>query len=212
MIDVDISFSDITDSLTFGYMTEFYAQKARWIYAVKLNYLESEDESVTDEFNLPGTGIPIAPSHRIVTEQVSGTTDLMIGYQVQDNIRLYTGVRTIFSEIDLDITPLGSGIIEIEERINLADETLYDWLVGADYTYRFNPRWNLILSGDIAIAGDNDKDYVGNAVLTYRISKLNSLWVGYRYMRIKDRITEGGLDIKTDFVQQGPMIGWAFTF
>ncbi len=212
VIDVDIPFSDITDSLTFGYMTEFYAQKARWIYALKLNYLESEDEIITDEFKLPGTGIPIAPSHSIITEQVSGTTDLMVGYQVNNNVRFYTGVRTIFSEIDLDITPIGSGIIEIEERINLADETLYDWLLGADYTFRFNSRWNLILGGDFAIAGDNDKDYVGNVVLTYRISKLNNLLVGYRYMRIKDEITEDGLVIKTDFIQQGPMIGWAFTF
>jgi hypothetical protein len=31
-------------------------------------------------------------------------------------------------------------------------------------------------------------------------------------MRIKDKITEGGLDIKTDFVQQGPMFDRAFTF
>lgn len=212
VIEVDIPFNDITDSLTFGYMTEFYAQKGHWVYAVKLNYLESEDEFITDELNLPGTGIPIAPSHRIITEQVSGTTDLMVGYQLKDSIRLYTGVRIIFSEIDLDITPLGSGIIEIEEKINLADETLHDWLVGADYTYRFNPRWSLILSGDVAIAGDNEKDYVGNAVLTFRMSKLNNLWMGYRYMRIKDTMTKDGIDIKTDFVQQGPMIGWAFTF
>ena len=212
LIEVDIPFSDITDSLTFGYMAEFYAHKGRWIYAIKLNYLESENESITDEFNLPGSGIPIAPSHSIITEQVSGTTDLMAGFQVNDTIRLYTGVRTIFSEIDLKITPLGTGVIEIEDRINLVEETMYDWLVGADYTHKISPRWNLILGGDVAIAGDNDTDFVTNALLSYRISKLNNLWMGYRYMRIKDTITEDGLDIKTDFIQQGPTIGWAFTF
>ncbi len=212
LIEVDIPFSDITDSLTIGYMAEFYARKGRWVFAVKLNYLESEDEFITDEFNFPGTGIPIAPMHSIVTDQVLGTTDLIVGYQVKDSVRFFTGVRTIFTKIDLNITPLESGIIEIERKINLADETLYDWLVGADYTYRFNPRWSLILSGDVAVAGDNDKDYVGNAVLTYRFSKLNNLWIGYRYMRIKDTIIENDIDIKTDFVQQGPTIGWAFTF
>ena len=212
VIKAEIPFSDITDSLNFGYMAEFYAQKGRWMYAVKLNYMDSGKEFISDEFNLPGTGIPIAPSHRIKTDLISGTTDLMVGYQVRDSVRLYSGVRVIFSEIDLDITPLGTGVIEIEERVNLVDETLYDWLVGADYTYKISPRWSMILSGDIAIAGDNDTDYVANAVLTYRISKLNNLWMGYRYMRIKDKFTEDGTDIKTDFIQNGPMIGWAFTF
>ena len=84
--------------------------------------------------------------------------------------------------------------------------------MGADFTHQFNPRWGLILSGDIAIAGDNDQDYVANAVFTYRISKLHNLWMGYRYMRIKDKTADDGVDIKTDFVQQGPMLGWAFTF
>ena len=212
VIDVNIPFSDIADSLTMGFLGEFYAQKGRWIYAVKINYLESESESVTDELTLPGFDIPLAPSYSIITDQVTGTTDLMVGYQAHDSVRLYTGVRTLFTEIDLGITPLGPGLIEIEKKINLADETLHDWLVGADFTHQFNPRWGLILSGDVAIAGDNDQDFVTNVALTYRISKLNNLWMGYRYMRIKDKMTEDGVDIKTDFVQQGPMLGWAFTF
>jgi len=109
-------------------------------------------------------------------------------------------------------SPLGPGIIELDEKINLADVTLYDWLLGGDYTYRINPRWSLILGGDFAIAGDNDKGFMGNAVLTYRISQLNNLWMGYRYMRFKDKTIADGSILKTDFVQQGPMIGWAFTF
>lgn len=212
VIEVDAPFSDILDSLSFGYMAEFYAHKNRWVFGLKLNYLESEDESIKEGFTLPGLGIPIAPSHSIVAEKVLGFTDLVAGYQLTDSIRAYTGVRALFTQIDLRIKPLGTGIIEIDNRIKLADETMYDWLLGGDYTYRINPRWSVILGGDVAIAGDNDKGLMGNAVLTYRISQLSSLWMGYRYMRFKDKMTSNGLVVKTDFVQQGPMIGWAFTF
>jgi hypothetical protein len=212
VIEVDTPFSDILDSLSFGYMAEFYARKNRWVYGLKLNYLETEEESITEGFDFPGSGIPIAPSHSIVSERVLGFTDLVVGYQLTDSTRLYTGVRGLFTKIDLKIKPLGQGIIAIDKKINLADETLYDWLLGGDYTYRINPRWSLILGGDVAIAGDNDKGLMGNVVLTYRISQLNNIWMGYRYMRFKDIMTADGVVIKTDFTQQGPMIGWAFTF
>ena len=212
VIEVDTPFSDILDSLSFGYMAEFYAHRNRWVFGVKLNYLETEDESIKEGFTLPGSDIPIAPRHRIVAEKVLGFTDLVVGYQLTDSIRLYTGARALFTQIDLKIKSLDPGIIKIDEKINLADETLYDWLLGGDYTYRINPRWSVILGGDFAIAGDNDKGLMGNAVLTYRISQLNNLWMGYRYMRFKDKMTSDGLVIKTNFVQQGPMIGWAFTF
>ena len=49
-------------------------------------------------------------------------------------------------------------------------------------------------------------------MLTYRISELNNLWMGYRYMRFKDNMIVDDSAIGTDFVQQGPMLGWAFTF
>jgi len=212
VIEVDAPFSDILDSLSFGYMAEFYARKNRWVYGLKLNYLETEDETIREGFTLPGRETPVAPSHNIVAEKVLGFTDLVVGYQLTDGIRLYTGMRALFTQIDLTIKPLGQGIIEIDEKINLADESMYDWLLGGDYTYRINPRWSLILGGDVALAGDNDKGLMGNAVLTYRISQLNNLWMGYRYMRFKDKMTADGPVIKTDFVQQGPMIGWAFTF
>ena len=136
----------------------------------------------------------------------------MIGYQVIDDIRLITGVRTVFTKIDLKIKPLDAGKIVIDKKLALADETLHDWLVGVDYTYTINPRWNLILQGDFAIAGDNDTDYAANVMLTYRISELNNLWMGYRYMRFKDNMIADNSVIGTDFVQQGPMLGWAFTF
>ena len=70
----------------------------------------------------------------------------------------------------------------------------------------------MILGGYCAIAGDNDKGLMVNDVLTYLFSHLNNHWMGYRYMRFKDKMTSDGLVIKTNFVQQGPMIGWAFTF
>ena len=125
---------------------------------------------------------------------------------------LYGGLRYIYSEIKVEITPLGSGIIEIEEKFTLADENLYDWLLGFEYQHELATNWNLVVNADAAIVGDNDKDYAANIALTYKLSKLNTVWAGYRYLRIADKMTEDGVRIESDFITQGPTIGWAFTF
>jgi opacity protein-like surface antigen len=209
--DQTTTFEDTLDSLSFGYMVEFYAKKGPWRYALKLNYQESEDEHITQEYIAP-PGIPLVPSHKIKTEATQGTTDATLGYQLDNGLILYTGVRYIFSEIDLKITPLGSGIIEIEEKIQVSDDKLTDWLVGAEYQYKFAGKWSALFSADAAIAGDNDTDYAANILLSYQISNLNNVWLGYRYMRIADKFTEDGVRTETDFVTQGPTFGWAFTF
>ena len=209
--EVDRSFQDTLDSLSFGYMAEFYAQKGPWRYALKLNYSDSDDETITQDYIVP-PGIPVAPSHKIQTDTVEGTTDVIVGYTLDNGLLLYGGLRYIYSEIKVEITPLGSGIIEIEEKFTLADENLYDWLVGFEYQHELATNWSLIVNADAAIVGDNDKDYAANIALTFKLSKLNTVWAGYRYLRIADKMTEDGVRIETDFITKGPTIGWAFTF
>ena len=207
----DTSFSDTLDSLSFGYMAEIYAQKGAWRYALKLNYAESEDGYTTRQYIAP-PGIIVAPSHQVEIEKEEGTTDLTIGYQLDNKLLLFGGVRYIFSKIDVGVTPLGSGIIEIEGRFNAADENLYDWLLGIEYQHDLGNKWNLIINADASIAGDNDKDYSANLVLTYKLNELNTIWAGYRYFRVADKFAQDGVSIESDFITQGPTIGWAFTF
>jgi hypothetical protein len=52
--------------------------------------------------------------------------------------------------------------------------------------------------------------------IVYRISKLNNIAFGYRYLLIGNDITAetdlGPVDYTLDFVEQGPTLGWVFTF
>lgn len=211
-IDIKIPFGDIFNDLSFGIMGEVYAQKGPWSFALKVNYMDTEDETVTPGLTSPIWGIPIAPSHRVETSLKMSANDLLVRYQVHDNLMLYTGVRHLYSKMDLDIAALGTGLITVNTKVNVADDHLFDWLAGAAFVHWLNDRWGVKVNGDFALAGDNDRDYSLSGLIFYKISKLNNIWAGYRYLNIgNDTDSEAGT-FTVDFSQHGPMLGWAFTF
>jgi len=112
----------------------------------------------------------------------------------------------------MDIKPLGTGIIAIDQKLNVADENLFDWVVGVNLGYKLNNQWGFMLSADAGVAGDNDEDYSINAVAAYKLNKLHNVWAGYRYLEIGNKIETDGIKFDITFAQQGPMLGWAFTF
>ena len=211
-IDINVPFDQIVEDLNFGFMGDFYATRGKWSYALKLNYLQTKDETVTDSLKSPIWDITIAPSHQVKTELRMSANDLLIRYQTHKNTFLYTGVRYFFTKVDMDITPLGTGIIAIDKHINIADEHLFDWLVGIDLGHWFSQRFGISLSADAGIAGDNDKDYNVTAIALYRLNKLHNIWAGYRYLEIGNETDSDVGKLEVKFAQQGPMIGWAFTF
>ena len=211
-VDINVPFDDITENLDFGFMGDFYATKGKWSYMLKLTYLRTKDEVVTDGLQTPNWGITIAPQHQVKTEIKLSTNDLLVRYEAHKNVLLYTGVRHFFTKVDMDIKPLGAGIIAIDEKLNVADENLFDWLIGINLSYKFNNRWGFMLSGDAGVAGDNDEDYSINAVAAYKINKLHNVWAGYRYLEIGNETETDGIKFDITFAQQGPMLGWAFRF
>ena len=210
-VDINVPFDQITENLDFGFMGDFYASKGKWSYALKLTYLRTKDETVTDGLQTPNWGIPIAPQHQVKSELQMSANDLLVRYEVHKNLLLYTGVRHFFTRLTMDITPLGSGIIAINQKLTVADENLFDWLLGISLNYKFNNHWGVMVTGDIG-TGDNDTDYSINAVVAYKINKLHNVWAGYRYLEIGNESETDGLKFDITFAQQGPMLGWAFTF
>lgn len=212
-IDFTIPFGDIVENLDMGFIGEVFAEKGNWMYALKINYLNAKGETVTD----PVLGGIIAPAHRVTNDVQLAVSDLLIGARVHNKIRLYTGVRYIFTTIDLSIRPEDpGGLIAINKDINLVDKSIFDWLVGASFHHQFSNRWGFHINADTAIAGDNDRDYMIDTAFSFRISKLNNIWAGYRYLAIGNDIVSntsvGSVKYTVDFVQQGPTVGWAFTF
>jgi hypothetical protein len=218
-IDFTIPFGDIVEKLNVGFMGEFFAEKGNWSYGIKLNYLHATGESISDPVIRDGVlgPIVIAPAHEITNDFTLSVNDLLAGYRVHDKVRLYGGIRYLYTKIDLKIRPQDNGgLINISRDINIAEEKIFDGIIGAQFRHNFSDRWKFTISGDVGLIGDNDRDYMLEASFIYRISKLNNIALGYRYLMIGNDITAetdlGPVDYTLDFVEQGPMLGWVFTF
>ena len=201
-IDFTIEFRDILDNLDFGFMGELYANKGRYGFAFRTNYMRVENEmSRTGLVNL-----------RAQTELTMGVNDLLASFQVHDKVRLVTGVRHVFAKLDLDLeTSIGNGEV-VNSELTITDSDNLDLLFGLNFTHWLSDRWGLMLNADIGIVGDNDRDFSTEFRALYRISKLNNFWFGYRYLLIGSDATADGVDYKLDMTEVGPTVGWAFTF
>ncbi len=51
-----------------------------------------------------------------------------------------------------------------------------------------------------------------NVFFSYQWTERRGIWFGYRYLEIEDSIRSDGSRVKTSFTQQGPTLGWAFSF
>lgn len=199
--NIDIPFSNIVSNLNFGIMGDFYAQKNRWLFGFRTNYLHiKSDTSATYTPKLP-----IFPeiNANVDVDATMSLNDFFGGYEVTNGLVLLTGVRHTYSSFNVGININGSPITPIESK-----EHQFDWLVGLKYAHYFNQNWGLSLTVDTNIAGDNDVNRGLNLAGIYRLSELNNIWFGYRYLNLKN---ESG-PTTVDVTQQGPMVGWAFSF
>ena len=212
-LELEIPFSDIFDSLNFGLIGELYAQKGKWLYSLRFDYMRVSSKTDTEGLTGPLTGTVIAPAHRIRTKLQMAANDLLVGYEVYPGLRLLTGVRHIYANANLEVSPLSDeGIIKIEDSFNLTTTSDFDWLVGATYRYWFTDDWGVAAAFDTKIVGDNDRDIGFNAQAIYRFGGLHNVWIGYRYLQIGNDSIENNIKTEVDFIQHGPQIGWAFTF
>ena len=92
------------------------------------------------------------------------------------------------------------------------DEDLYDWVLGIGLQHQFNDRWLGALQMDMGLDGDNETNNFVNAFLSYEFSHGHALWFGYRYLKIGNDERENGSRTKSEFVQKGPTLGWAWNF
>lgn len=212
-LDIEVPFSDIFKNLNFGLIGELYAQKGKWLYSVRFDYMRVSTNTDTEGLTGPITGIVISPAHRIKTKLQMAANDLLVGYEVYPGLRLLTGVRHIHAHADLEVSPLtDEGFIKVEDSFNLTSTNDFDWLIGATYRYWFDDDWGIAAGIDTKIVGDNDRDLGFNAQAIYRFNHFHNVWIGYRYLQIGNDSVEDGIKTEVDFIQHGPQIGWAFTF
>jgi hypothetical protein len=201
-IDFSISFDDILDSLSFGLMFELYANRGPYGLAFRTNFMRVEDENSR-------SGIL---DTRVQTNLDMGVSDLLASFRVHDKVRLVTGVRHIFAKMELDIYSTLGGNEIFDETIVVTDDSQFDYVVGINFNHWLNDKWGLMLNSDLAVAGDNDRDFSTEFRALYRVSDLNNFWFGYRYLQIGSDAMQDGIKYEVDMIQHGPTLGWAFTF
>ncbi|MEH6548775.1 MAG: hypothetical protein V7744_02220 [Pseudomonadales bacterium] len=201
-IDFNIDFKDILENLDFGFMGEVYAHKGNFGFAYRLNYLKLKNETTSGDILKTTVG----------SDLILGINDFLGTFRVHEKVRLMAGIRNVYSDIFFNIRTDLNGENLIDKKIPVNDSDSYDLLFGLHFDHWFNDRWGLMLNADTAVAGDNDRDYSLELRALYRISKLNNIWIGYRYLNIGQDVSSENIDYQLDFTEKGPTLGWAFTF
>ncbi len=212
-VDINVDFDQILDKLTGGFMGTFYADKGNWGASLSINYLKIEDSFQTEGKTDPIFGLPLVSPHDIATTMRVSANDWVVRYRVHPSIRLTTGVRHLYTKIDMDVTKIGEGA-GINVSAQLSEDNLYDWIAGVDIDHRINKRWSFLGSIDSSIYGDNDLDFNVEGYAVYRVSKMNRLVMGYRHLEIGNDVISDvdGSTLHNRFTESGPVIGWAFAF
>ncbi|SES94709.1 hypothetical protein [Thalassotalea agarivorans] len=212
-VDLTVPFDDILENLNWGIIGELYAQKGPWLYSLRLDFMRVKGESVTEGLTGPITGGIISPGHVYDIKLDMAANDFLAGYEVLPGFRVFTGVRQIYAKLDVDVSPRSDdGLINISKNLNIAHDNDFDWLVGMTYRHWFSDNWGMSVGFDTKIAGESDRDNGFNVTAMYRFGELHNIWIGYRYLHIGNDVKKDDIVERTDFKQQGPQLGWAFTF
>ena len=193
---VDLSFSDIFDTLDSTATGLIDARNGPWMFQLEGLYLKN---SVGISATTPG-GATVAAG------LTSETTRLcpLAGYRIFGDDA--TGIDLLAGAVYYDIsnefsitTPLGG----------ISPESGDEWIdpiVGIRIDHAFHPDWHLIVRGDIGGFGAaSDLVWQASALVSYRISDSWSAYFGYRHAAVD--YTKGGFTY--DAAASGPVLGIA---
>jgi hypothetical protein len=196
---IDISFSDVLDSLDGGIMGIVAARKGRWTLLGDIQYLSISDKT-SSTANIIGLPLEIDVHY----EQTGFVSTFGVAYRVFDddrtNLDLLVGGRYVNMDVDVDLDT-GAGITGYSDS-----EDALDGIIGAQAIIALNDRWYFSFYGDIG-GGDSNKTWQAWPSIGYRLEKLDVV-AGYRHLEWE---TDDG-DTFDDMNFNGPLIGVKFSF
>lgn len=172
-INDDALFSDITDSISGGFMGTFEARKDRWGALFDVFYIKLSKDSQPLLGGRLGTA---SAEFKETIYQLAGT------YRVSDDpataVDVLLGVRYPTSEADLTFSPsqlLPGGASRSGKK------SWTDGFVGVRIGYKLSDKWSLIGYADIG-GGGTEKSWQLLAGVNYRFSDALSAKFGYRIL------------------------------
>lgn len=198
---VDMKFSDIFDTLDFGFMTAFEARKGRWGFLFDGMYMK-----VSDSASASNPGGSVAAKMQIKQSMLAGA----IAYRaIEGNIPvdLVGGLR--YNKIDAEAKIDASLFGQVGAVKRSGDKDWIDPYVGARVMLPINEKWKAVGYADIGGSGaGSDFTWQGMAGLIYSYSPSVSVNFGYRYMKID--YDDGGF--KYDMANDGLYLGAGLRF
>lgn len=186
--DIDVSFSDILDSLNMTYMGNVGAQKGKWTFSADIIYM---DLGVKDNIsNIKLKAWIVTPS---------------VGYRVmeseQANLDLLAGARYLYMKPRLIIGSLPK--LETSENV-------WDGIVGLKGNYDLNEKWFMRGYADIG-TGESDLTWQAFAGVGYKYENVDVL-AGYRYIEWEFDDSDTGGRAFNNLNMSGPIIGATYRF
>ena len=205
--DLDLNFEDdILENMEAAITLHYEARKGKVVLFAEYQYVELNPE-ISSEAG------PFEVSADIdFTIQM---LELGLGYAVwrdEDTLwEMLGGIRVTDHDLDVDIDakieiPLPNPIErEFSGNLDGGDDWMHPFL-GLRLIQNFTDKWSLVLRGDAALGGFDNKAWHINALVDYRFNKWGSVFGGYRHMDY-DYESSG---YAYDASQRGPMLGLAF--
>jgi hypothetical protein len=193
--EIDISFSDVIDSLDLSLMVFLEARKER--YGV---FSEIFAISVSEDVDTPGPFFTGADFEQDFFGLTLGASYAL----VQSNssfLDVAAGVRFWFLDTELDLEPGISAVGKASEK-----ENWEDYIVGVKGRHKINEQWYLNGWGMIAIAGDSDSAWDVLAGIQYERSSSLHFTAGYRHQEVDYDKDEFLFDVELS----GPILGATF--
>jgi len=198
-VPIDVSFSDILDSLDMTFMGAFFAQKNKWTFGLDAIYMKVGDK--------PNTPLPGPDSATLTNFQLkSWILTPTVAYRVMESEKLdldiVGGVRYFKMEPYVEITPvLPAGPITQSDSGSVTDG-----IVGLRGEYDISQKWYMPFQLDVG-GGDSDLTWHAFAAVGYRYDNVD-LIAGYRHMEWE---LESDTPLK-DISMSGPVLGAMFKF
>lgn len=197
---VDLSFSDILDTLDMTAMGMVEVRKGPWLVQLEGLYLRN---SATLTAYTPIRNTPVQAKLTAQTTRL----ELVGGYRIidTDRTRLDLLAGCVFYDVDNELRLIGRRVLGSAG----AGEGWFDPIVGVRFNQRLGGPWSAQLRGDVGGFGVSaDLVWQAVALLGYDLGESSTLFVGYRHAAVDYR--KG--NFLYDAASGGPILGLGLSF
>jgi len=209
-VDIDVSFSDILESLELGGMGFIEHRRGKWSFIGNATYMKLSDGGTI-------ASTPVASVTTNVTLE-QGALEGYVGYRFFERdfeaaslgVDVITGVRYNFLTVDIGVNASALGLATSASRHR--NEDWVDGVLGVRAQYSFGNGWGATGMLDIGKGSDSNSHQIAG-YLNYSFKNNIKIFGGYRLLHLEYETGEGTANhFALDADYHGPMFGVSYRF